>query len=60
MKKKQPQPKPYDPAAPRVENPKSCWLQIRMTPAEKAAMQTAAKKAGKTMSAFIIDRCLGE
>jgi len=58
-KKKQPkQPQPYDRSAPRVEDPRVCRLQLRVTPAEKAALQLAAKKAGVTMSAFILDRCL--
>jgi hypothetical protein len=37
---------------------KSAQLQIRVTPAEKAAIQRAARRAGMDMSAFVLARVL--
>jgi uncharacterized protein (DUF1778 family) len=38
--------------------PKTAQLQIRVSPAEKAAIQRAARRAGMAMSAFVLDRLL--
>lgn len=37
---------------------KSAQLQIRVSPAEKAAIQRAARQAGLDMSAYVLDRVL--
>ncbi len=38
--------------------PKSAQLQIRVSPAEKAAILRAARRAGMDMSAYVLDRLL--
>ncbi len=38
--------------------PKTAQLQIRVSPAEKAAIQRAARRAGMAMSVFVLDRLL--
>ncbi|MGH7310893.1 MAG: plasmid mobilization protein, partial [Candidatus Rokuibacteriota bacterium] len=37
---------------------KSAQLQIRVSPAEKAAIQRAARRAGLDMSAYVLTRVL--
>lgn len=38
--------------------PKTAQLQMRVSPAEKAAIQRAARRAGMAMSAYVLDRLL--
>ena len=38
--------------------PKTAQLQLRVSPAEKAAIQRAARRAGMDMSAYVLDRLL--
>lgn len=38
--------------------PKTTQLQIRVSPAQKAAIQRAARRAGMDMSAYVLDRLL--
>jgi hypothetical protein len=40
--------------------PKTAQLQIRVTPAEKAALRRAARRAGMDTSAYVLSRALSE
>lgn len=37
---------------------KSSWIQIRVSPQQKAALERLAREAGQSLSAFVLDRAL--
>jgi uncharacterized protein (DUF1778 family) len=44
---------------PPSENPKTCKLEVRLTPQEKAAIRQIAESHGHTMSSFLVTLALG-
>ncbi len=46
-------------ARPRLDNPASEQIRIRLTPADKAAIRERAQAAGVTMSEYVLRCALG-
>lgn len=42
----------------KTENPKKELIAVRLTAEEKTAIQQNAESEGKTISEFVVDRCL--